>query len=67
VCFKPEQSDEARTRAEEKGRHERWESARSRTHDPSRPGTNTVPRGNGDPDRRDLERSLERFGAVVGR
>jgi len=37
-------------------------------HDPSRPWTNTRPRGaNPEPHRSDFERSVERFNALVGR
>jgi len=36
-------------------------------YDPDRPWRNTSPRGNGEPDRQDLKRSLKRFEALLGR
>ena len=59
MCFKPTESEHDRTR-EVKG-HD------ARRHDPERPWANTHPRENPEPDRRDLERSVEKLSALVGR
>jgi hypothetical protein len=50
-------------------RTERRDEARRRLREQpaGRPGRTTRPRGNAAIDERDLARSLERFGAVVGR
>ena len=56
-------------RAEGQAKLQRWADERHERHD-SRHGhqsENTHPRGNQDPHARDLERSVERFEALLGR
>jgi hypothetical protein len=60
MCFKP-------NRAEGREKLDRWEKERAhegRTRDDV--SRRTHPRGNQDPDRRDLERGLERLETLVG-
>jgi hypothetical protein len=58
MCFKPTQSEEEALRAK---RNER------QAHRPGRPGSTRRPRGNGEMDRRDFERGVEKLTALVGR
>jgi hypothetical protein len=61
MCFKP-------NRADGREKLDRWEKERGhegRTRDPV--SRNVRPRGNQDPDARDLKRSVERFEALLGR
>ena len=58
MCFKSTQSDQDAIRAK---------LVKRRESQPGRPGTSTHPRGNGDLDRRDVERSVEKLTALVGR
>jgi len=62
MCFKPE-----REAGQEKLR--RWEREREERGDTpaSQPAKNTSPRGNQDTHSRDLETSVERFEALLGR
>ncbi len=60
MCFKPTQSETEVTRAER-------ERDADKRPDPRRPWENTHPRGNPEPDHRDVERGLERLSALVGR
>jgi hypothetical protein len=55
---KPTQSGRDASRERNGRRHE---------HDPRRPWLNTRPRANQELDRRDFERSVERFEALLGR
>ena len=59
MCFRPTQEEREAARAkEERGRREHEARGRQPT---------TRPRGNGERDRRDLDRSTERLHAVLGR
>ena len=58
MCFKPTRSEQDRTREV---------SDRDRAHEPPQPWANTRPRENPEPDPGDLERSLEKLTALVGR
>jgi hypothetical protein len=58
MCMKPARSDAERLTA-----HAPQGNQRSRPQ----PWRNTRPRGNPEPDRRDLERSLERLEMLLGR
>jgi hypothetical protein len=58
MCFTPKQSDFEREQAEK--------DAAARREEHSRPAENTSPRGNGELDREDLERSEEKFAALIG-
>jgi hypothetical protein len=58
MCYKP-------TRPEHEPRRESKDDDR-REHEPRRPRPTTKPRGNGDPDRRDIDRGAERLHAVLG-
>jgi hypothetical protein len=58
MCFKSTQSDQDAVRAKR---------VKRRATQPGRPGTSIHPRGNGDVDHRDVERSLEKLTALVGR
>jgi hypothetical protein len=61
MCHKP-------TRAEGQAKLQRWaKERRERQQPPSPIGRNTHPRGNPDPDQRDLERGIERLEAMLGR
>ena len=59
MCFKPTQS-ERDAALEKERRQQREHEARGRQ-------PTTRPRGNGQEDRRDMERSTEKFHAVLGR
>jgi hypothetical protein len=61
MCFKP-------NRAEGREKLERWEKERSREgRDHVHTPLQTHPRGNQDPDRDDLDRSVERLVTLLGR
>ena len=61
MCHKP-------NRAEGQAKLQQWAEERGQRNGQSkRPTQGTHPRGNQDPDRRDLERSVERFEALLGR
>jgi hypothetical protein len=59
MCYKRSEAEREVTRLQETERREQ--------HRRPEPWRNTKPRGNQEPDRHDLERSVERLEALVGR
>jgi hypothetical protein len=62
MCHKP-------NRAEGQAKLQRWADERNQRHQPDHghQAENIHPRGNQDPNAHDLERSVERFEALLGR
>ena len=54
------------TKAEHEAVRAARENGSRRAPDPRRPWTNTRPRGNAEPDRRDVERGIERLAMLLG-
>ena len=59
MCFTPRQSEAQRKLAEK-------DAAPRHDDEAPQPADNRAPRGNGEVDREDLERSEEKFGALIG-